>query len=119
MRHVCNYEALVPEKFTDLVLSQAPEGEYSASDVEQTVRCTLEEHAVPVHYGLVLELNEPKAGAVWAVWDSTDGHFSLQVSADCLAQPVNGSEICTEFFQHPGGHTWELTDDPSYRRIPS
>lgn len=115
LRHVCNETASVPEKFVGRVLDLVPGGGYTASDVEREVRCTMEEHAMPLHFGLVLELRDPKASAVWLVWDSRDMVFSLQVSGDCLAAAPHGSAICTEFKAHPGGHTWELTDDPVYR----
>lgn len=117
LRHTCQGTAYLPEEHVKAALDLAPNGSYASGDVERHLRCTLEEHTAPVHYGLVLGLDESPSGAVWATWDANDMAFALKVRHDCLAMSPDGSAICTEFDQHPGGHTWQLTDDPVYGTV--
>lgn len=110
VRHVCGSTAGMPQRFVGRVLDLAPG--YRPEDVERDLRCTLEKHSIPIHHALVLDLEGPEVSGVWAVWDSGDMAFSLAVLPDCLEKSRDGMQSCAEFAEHPGGHTWELTEPP-------
>lgn len=80
-------------------------------EVHGRLRCALEVHAADPHYGIARSLPMDCPGEVWACW--SDGHqpSGLLTLSDCTTRnPVDADEACLLFNQHPGGHSWALSD---------
>lgn len=88
-----------------------------AADVQQDLRCCLEEHdeGDHDHYAYVMDLDDPESGAVWTTWVRGELPAELLVLQDCPAVSSEelGREPCCEFRDHPGRHTWEIADPRS------
>ncbi|WP_063835952.1 ATP-binding protein [Actinacidiphila yeochonensis] len=115
-RAVCGERVGLPLRLLDAALRFAS-GTARPEDVERRLRCTLEGHATGDHHAFVMEL-DGDAGALWAAWTRGCPPAALTVLRDCAAVgPVPEAAPCCEFADHPGAHTWQLTD-PSYGPAP-
>ncbi|MEU4950752.1 hypothetical protein [Streptomyces lavendulae] len=72
------------------------------------MQCTLETHGGP-HAEMLCD-NRPGV-ALWVRW--TDHPTELVWLRDCPVadtDPSGTGDACSLFVEHPGGHTWEITD---------
>ncbi|WP_188281633.1 hypothetical protein [Streptomyces sp. CBMA29] len=86
-------------------------GAAEPEDVQRQLRCTLESHDSGDHHAFVMELDGPESGSLWTRW--IRGHHPTAVFAlpDCQAVgPAPDSVPCCEYADHPGAHTWQVTD---------
>lgn len=108
---VCGQRARLTDRLVAAALECAPAGSASADDVERDLRCTLQAHATGGHHAFVLDLDGRDTGAVWARWEGSGGSPALTVRPDCPARtPLPPGDACCQYADHPGGHSYELTD---------
>jgi len=79
------------------------------TDVEEYPACLLQELHDGAHHGIVMELDGPNSGAVWAVW-SDGGAPHLVVLPDCNGTTANHMDGCCHYAGHTGGHSYQLHD---------
>jgi hypothetical protein len=84
-------------------------GAATLDDVTEAPTCTLQQHDAGEHHGVVLDLDGPDSGAVWAVWTDIVSP-RLVVLPDCPASRADGMRSCCQYLDHPGGHTWQVHD---------
>jgi hypothetical protein len=107
---VCSATVLLPIALLVGAVDMEPApGRAELSDVEERPVCTIQGDHDGAHYGLVMNLDGPTSGAVWAVWTS-GGAPHLIVLPDCPASASTGMDACEHFEAHPGGHSWQLHD---------
>jgi hypothetical protein len=106
--HVCEDQILLPLDLLVRALAMEPTpGAAEMSDVEEAPTCIMQRDHGGAHYGIVLSLDGPSQGAVWAVWTALT-EAQLVILPDCSG--TEGMEACSSFDAHPGGHSWELYD---------
>lgn len=86
----------------------------SSVDVNQELRCCLEEHDEidHDHHAYVMDLDDPESGSLWTSWIRGERPDEVFVRQDCPAMDTSGSRPmpCCEFLNHPGHHSWEIAD---------
>lgn len=112
-RYVCGarYEASVSELCT-LVGARMSDYIRLAAGPESAIalRCVLETHAGP-HADLLLDVRTD--AALWACWPQDGFPDRVQWLPDCPSadqRPGGTGDGCCHFLDHPGGHSWEITD---------
>lgn len=80
------------------------------------LRCTLETHEGP-HAEMV---REGSAGeALWVRWEDGSRPHEVRWLPDCPKTGVAADGVddgCCHYLNHPGGHTWEVTD-PEFEMV--
>lgn len=104
---ICGQRVLLPSHLLSAALSLAPGAEIA--DVQQSLRCSLEEHITGNHHAFVLHLAGPDTGSVWARWSCGLTAGEVAVLPDCRATS-DGLEPCSEFADHSGSHTYDIYD---------
>ncbi|WP_073494668.1 hypothetical protein [Actinacidiphila paucisporea] len=104
---ICGQRALLPPHLVSAALSFGPGTEIA--DVQQSLRCSLEEHITGDHHAFVKHLDGPDTGSVWARWSCGQLAGTVVVLPDCRAASA-GLEPCSEFADHPGSHTYDIHD---------
>ena len=114
---VCSARAYLPEELADHALAyETAPGEGGLELVQRQLRCTLEDHGDQgLHYAIVMELDGPDTGAVWARWMAdrliSPRSFQGELVAlkDCDEQG-GARQACREHAGHQGGHSWQVED---------
>jgi len=109
-RAVCGSRAGLPTYLVVDVLALAPLRSGELDGVQRELRCVLEVHHDGPHFGLVREVEGADSGSVWARWHAYDAPREVLRLADCDGADRDGADVCEEFAEHPGGHTWQLAD---------
>ena len=110
-RYLCGERAVLPLPFVAAAIALAAPRLVSVDEVHIDLLCTLEEHTVGAHWGLVTDLDGPGTGAVWTPWTDCEP-TGIVVLPDCPAIRPEVRESCAEFAAHPGAHSWEIQDRP-------
>lgn len=80
-------------------------------DLHVDLRCSLEAHHAGAHYSLARDLPLNHPAEVWACWsDSRQPSGVLALADCCVTDPAAPDEVCLLFTQHPGAHSWALSD---------
>ncbi|MGW8374246.1 hypothetical protein [Streptomyces sp. ODS28] len=99
-----SYEAVLR-----VIPGNLPEAE--PDEMHSALRCTLEAHAQGEHYSLARSLPTSHPAEVWACWADGQQPSGVITLPDCPAiNPAHGDEACLLFNEHPGAHSWALTD---------
>lgn len=107
---VCGAQTMLPLALLVGALDmETARGRADITDVEEQPACLLQAHPLGAHHGIVMELDGPDTGAVWAVW-SDGGSPHLVVLPDCNGATSNRMDACCHYAEHPGGHSYELHD---------
>jgi hypothetical protein len=107
---ICGQTTRLPEHLVQEALRLAgPHGTPDEADVERDLRCHLKVHDSEYHFALVLDLAGVATGAVWTRWADDDSPAALNTLADCSYIDPESREPCSEFANHPGAHTHQLT----------
>ncbi|MDW6062916.1 hypothetical protein SAZ11_39055 [Streptomyces sp. FXJ1.4098] len=72
------------------------------------VWCELGEHSDGKHADLISE-EDVNGEYLWFLWDDNGGHRFEYLPA-CVADAPDGDDVCHFFRQHPGDHSWKVTD---------
>jgi hypothetical protein len=107
---VCGALAFLPLHLMISTLALAAPGTAQPADVERYLRCTLQAHREGDHYALVMELAGAETGSVWTQWASGEPPCVLTVLPDCPATRAADGQSCCEWQDHPGAHSFDLTD---------
>jgi hypothetical protein len=105
---VCGALANLPAALQGAACAQASAEGADPGDVESTLRCVLQSHVASDHQALVRELADSKDGSLWTAWSEGQDPAELSVRSGCAARRAD--EACCSFADHPGSHTYELTD---------
>ena len=115
---VCSARAYLPEALVaDVLAFEKGPGEADSAQVNRQLRCTLEDHGdTGLHHAIVMELDGPDRGAVWARWMADRLMSPHGFPGDVLVLPNcpeqdGGRQACREAAGHRGGHSWQV-DDP-------
>lgn len=101
----CDAETLLPlSLYAAVIQMTGVDWEY----IEETAMCFTEAGHDGPHHGLVVELDGPTTGAVWALWEST-GALLIEVLPDCPESSAEG-DGCAYYLDHEGGHSWDVYD---------
>lgn len=107
---VCGVPTMLPlALFVGALDMETVPGCADITDVEEHPVCLLQTHPLGPHYGIVMELDGPDTGAVWAVW-SDKGSPHLVVLPDCNGTTPDRMDACCHYAGHPGGHSYQLHD---------
>lgn len=112
LHHICSARLELEQPYL-LALRRLPGGLPPAenSDLEPVVPCLLEEHPVHTpHFGIGRALPTPHSGEVWVTWRDGQQPHGLINLPDCDATDPSAGEGCVLFSDHPGLHSWHLTD---------
>ena len=108
---VCGERSYLPTFLGPAALAFAPPGTSSTLDVDRDLRCVLQAHTTGDHYAFVMQIDGHDSGVVWTSWNGEHQPVSLEVRPDCPAtNPRPDGGDCCQYNDHPGGHSFELTD---------
>lgn len=110
-RHICGAHIELHASYwaaLRVIPGDLPEAEpYQLHD---KLRCTLEAHTTGKHYGLARSLPMSYPAEVWACWSDGQQPSGVVTLPDCAATNVHLDEACVLFDEHPGSHSWALSD---------
>ncbi|MFC4035062.1 hypothetical protein ACFO3J_26845 [Streptomyces polygonati] len=110
---ICGQAIRLPEHLVGEAIRLAGEhGAPDEPDVERDLRCYLQIHDSRHHFALVLDLAGAATGALWTRWAEADSPGALEILPDCSYADPESREPCSEFANHPGAHTHQLTAAP-------
>ncbi|WP_329177306.1 hypothetical protein [Streptomyces sp. NBC_01477] len=89
-----------------------PHATLDEAEVERELWCHLQAHDSDHHFALVMDLASMTTGAIWARW-ADDASPALYILPDCPHVDPESREPCSEFANHPGAHTRDLTAPPA------
>ena len=114
---VCSARAYLPAALVNRALAfETIPGEAGPAQVNRMLRCTLQAHCdTGLHQAIVMELDGPDRGAVWARWAAERRTSPHSFSGDVLVLPdcnehADEEHPCREAAGHSGGHSWQVND---------
>ncbi|WP_433546822.1 hypothetical protein ACQPZG_18370 [Streptomyces sp. CA-294286] len=105
---ICGTEPML----SDVLVTAALEisGTADRKHAHPKMRCDLERRHQGEHLGIVCEIGGPDTGAVWTRWTDTHPPYVVLVLRDCPATRDDQDAPCGLFADHPGAHSWALSD---------